>query len=202
MQNFDQQQIRDITTTSGKISAIKHVMDTQGMRLSPAKQLVESILAGTPLTSRPVAKMPPKAFRAPQRSPRWPLLVIGLLLISSITLFAIGYSIHASHRQLLREGMPVPATVVGLQSAGRSSLAPIFEYQVNGEPKTFISSISSSPPSYNVGDTVTVFVDEADSDRLLVDDFFHRWMVPMILGIFGAALFLPIGILTVFVAME
>lgn len=191
------QQIRDLAITTGKINAIKHVMATQGLRLLPAKQLVDLVLVGLPTSLLTQGHSKP-TFTASARNRRmayWPYVAIGALLFISLCCFTGSYRVAASHEQLARDGDRVQASVVGLQWAGKRCHAPILEYEFNGETLSHVSSISSNPPSYKVGDSVTMFISGADSNHFLIDDFAHRWFVPIMLGGMGLATLLPVGII-------
>ncbi|HUJ12996.1 MAG TPA: DUF3592 domain-containing protein [Thermoanaerobaculia bacterium] len=65
---------------------------------------------------------------------------------------------------------------------------------VDGHSISFVSSVSSKPAAYNVGDSVKVVYSPNLPQNAEVDSFFNRWGLVSILGFMGAVfVFLGIG---------
>jgi Protein of unknown function (DUF3592) len=69
----------------------------------------------------------------------------------------------------------------------------VYEYELDGRVYRYHSNTSTSPPSMTVGDTVMLWVDPADRERVLVDTFAERYLLIVILGPMGL-LFTLIGL--------
>jgi hypothetical protein len=57
----------------------------------------------------------------------------------------------------------------------------------NGDSITFASSLSSSHPSYKVGDTVPGLYVPNQPRTARIDDFGSLWFLPLLLGVIGLA---------------
>lgn len=79
---------------------------------------------------------------------------------AGLLFFAIGSGLTYRQRALEKEGIEVRGVVVELQENydnDSSTYAPVVQFKTeNGQSVTFTSSYSSNPPSYNVGESVTV----------------------------------------------
>src|SRR5690349_10572265 len=60
--------------------------------------------------------------------------------------------------------------------------APVFEYEFNGKTYQHTSSTSSSSPAYDIGETVDVLVDPQNPHDILIDTFWEKWFVVVLLG--------------------
>ena len=69
----------------------------------------------------------------------------------------------------------------------------MYQYELDGQVYRYHSNTSTSPPSVTVGDTVMLWVDPADRERVLVDTFAERYLLIVILGPMGL-LFTLIGL--------
>lgn len=82
------------------------------------------------------------------------------------------------------KGVKVQGTVVRLASSSDSdgtTYSPVFSYTVDGQQYEYESVNSSNPPSYSVGDTVTLLYDPAKPERARQNSFWELWLLPMIL---------------------
>lgn len=81
-------------------------------------------------------------------------------------------------------GIVVPGIVIGLDESntdGSSTYSPVVEFTANGQTYTFESDNASSPPAYQVGETVNVRYDPADPNTAQIDKLTERWLMPIIL---------------------
>jgi len=81
-------------------------------------------------------------------------------------------------------GVVTEGIVTGLDESntdGSSTYSPIVEFTVNGQTYTFESGNASSPPAYQVGETVNVRYDPADPNTAQIDKLTERWLMPVLL---------------------
>ena len=57
-----------------------------------------------------------------------------------------------------------------------SSYAPVFEYEYNGVKHRYKSNVYTSPPSYDVGESVTIMVDPDDPEDIYVIGYYSTWV--------------------------
>jgi hypothetical protein len=68
----------------------------------------------------------------------------------------------------------------------RNSSAPIVTYEVEGRTYTYRSSVYSSPPSYRVGDKVTLLYRPENPASALIHSFLEEWGLALLLTALGA----------------
>lgn len=108
----------------------------------------------------------------------WLLLAVGLGMIGGA-----GYAASTT-RAFLHRAEQVEGTVVEL--VGSDTYAPRVEYRLaSGEPRTFTSRMSSSPPAYDVGERVIVYYDPARPGDVRLQGTFSLWGLAIILGGLG-----------------
>lgn len=81
-------------------------------------------------------------------------------------------------------GAVTEGVVVGLDessSDGSVTYSPIVEFTVNDQTYTFDSGNSSSPPEYEIGESVNVRYDPADPNTAQIDKYSERWLFPVII---------------------
>lgn len=106
-----------------------------------------------------------------------------VFLSLSVALAGATYWVWDSSAQFRNDCVVVPATVVALSGRERGT-SPTVEYRWNNEVHRWTSSISTRPPSYAVGDPVTMLVDPANPSDATIDDWMHRWLTLVMLGVF------------------
>lgn len=120
-------------------------------------------------------------------------LRIAALVVSLSCLVLLGLAALFAYPsvRLLRDAERASGTVIGLQSSGSSSSSrgrqAVVEYAVGDDIYTIISTVSSSPPAFKVGETVTVLYEPGAPADGTIQSFLELWFVPMVLGILGAA---------------
>jgi len=64
---------------------------------------------------------------------------------------------------------------------------PVIRFQSTSSDRSFefAGEIASSPPSYDVGEHVTVLYDPATPAEAQIEGFFNQWLLVLILGILG-----------------
>ena len=109
-----------------------------------------------------------------------------IMLIATVVMF-IGNQRVASH------GVRVSGKVVSDPSQ------PVIEYEFQGEIHTHYSTVSSDPPSYHIGEEVSILVDPDDPSHVIVDTFMERWFLITLFGGLGMLFFLMgIGVIALF----
>lgn len=133
------------------------------------------------------------------RLPRQRLLATALALLI-LTLPAIlglgGMAFWANHRSSwLETTITTPGSVVEMKeetdSEGTTLYQPVIEFRDRaGETHKFSPSWSSSSPSYEKGETVTVLYPPDNPNAVIVDNWWAKWGVISILGIIAAIVFI------------
>lgn len=108
--------------------------------------------------------------------------IFGNLFFAAFCLWGVYAAVVAY--QLETTGVVTPGIVIGLDESntnGSSAYSPIVEFTANGQTYTFESGNASSPPAYQVGETVNVRYDPADPNIAQIDKYSERWLMPIIL---------------------
>lgn len=96
------------------------------------------------------------------------------------------WGVYAAYTAYLLEttGVVTTGVVTGLDESttdGSTTYSPIVEFTVNEQTYTFESGNASSPPAYEVGETVNVRYDPADPNTAQIDKLTERWLMPVLL---------------------
>lgn len=114
------------------------------------------------------------------------LLVVGIgVLLIGVAAWSLKNSL-----QLRRDGLRAPGEVIDLirkqDSDGDITWAPLFRFTTaSGREIDIVSSISSSPAAYDIGDTVTMLYDPDKPSRARVDGVLSLWGTAIIVGGLG-----------------
>ena len=108
-----------------------------------------------------------------------------LLPISAVILLGVSIWYTFSSFGFYYNGVETEATVVRLESShstdSGTTYSPVYRYTVNGEQYEYESVNSSSPPSHQVGEVVTLLYDPDDPGRARVNSFWELWLLPCIM---------------------
>ena len=109
------------------------------------------------------------------------LLYLGFLTLG-LTLAYFAYKNYVNSKDLVNNGIKTKATVIDLlRVAGDDgdTYKPVFEFKDRSDRViTFESEISSSPPSYQIGEKVDILYDPEDDDRKIVSFWgLYRWSI-------------------------
>ena len=66
--------------------------------------------------------------------------------------------------------------------------------EVDGSPYQYISSIYSNPPTFELNETVEIYVNKDDPNDVIINSFVNKWLIVTIFASFGLVLDL-IGLL-------
>lgn len=108
--------------------------------------------------------------------------VIANLFFGAFCLWGV-FAAYTAYR-LETTGVVAPGIVIGLDESttdGSTTYSPVVEFTANGQTYTFESSNASSPPAYQVGETVNVRYDPADPNTAQIDKLTERWLMPVLL---------------------
>ena len=110
-----------------------------------------------------------------------------IFMLFGLLFFAIGSGLTMRQRTLENQGVEAPGVVVGLQEGCDSdgcTYAPIVQFTTTGSQGIeFVSSYSSSPPAYDVGETVTVvYPPDNPADAIIKGDGQLLHIIFMLLG--------------------
>jgi hypothetical protein len=119
---------------------------------------------------------------------KWTFLLIGLL-------FLLGSLISAHNTQMfLRRSVTTQARIAGLkpvhsQRDNSVTYAPVFRFNVPGwHLATVVSHTSSNPPTFKVGEVVTVHYEQGHPEDAVIDSFGQLWLGDVVFGGVGAVL--------------
>jgi len=138
-------------------------------------------------------------FVAPGRalSPivRWSFFLIGVCLLLGALI-----SVYSA-QQFLRHSVITQGSIVALKATHRArrrkiTFAPVFRFDVPGSnPVTVVSNVSSNPPAFHPGESVTIHYDKDNPQHAVIDSFMQLWLGQLICGFIGAV-FTGIGLMT------
>ena len=109
------------------------------------------------------------------------LLYFGFLALG-LTLAYFAYTNYVHSKDLVNNGIKTTATVIDLLTVAGddgNTYKPVFEFKDRSDRViTFESEISSSPPSYRIGEKVDILYDPDDNDRKVVSFWgLYRWSI-------------------------
>jgi ribosomal protein L7/L12 len=112
-----------------------------------------------------------------------------LLLVSLLFLVAAGI-VYYFQLKSIRQSDRVAGKVTEMKSLDSDATAPVIEYEWKGEQRLHESHTYSSPPDYEVGQTVSIFVNRENAGDVIIDTFADRYALIVGLGFIGGVLFL------------
>ncbi|MGA2539279.1 MAG: DUF3592 domain-containing protein [Terracidiphilus sp.] len=130
-------------------------------------------------------------------NPPTPGRALSLILLWSLFLigpcFLVGALISAySTQQFLRHSVTTQGSIVALKATHRArrrriTYAPVFRFQVPGSHfYTVVSNVSSSPPAFHPGESVTIHYDKDNPEHAVIDSFMQLWLGQLVFGCVGA----------------
>ncbi|MBL7872374.1 MAG: DUF3592 domain-containing protein [Cyclobacteriaceae bacterium] len=120
-------------------------------------------------------------------------LVGGVFMCLGVIMLAIAAYSIASNYKFSERAITVKGKVIDYDSYesrnddGRSTTmyTPTFEYSFKGKIYTHKSTTSSSSKDYKIDEAVNVLVDPDKPTEILIDSFWERWFVSVLLGFLG-----------------
>lgn len=102
--------------------------------------------------------------------------------------------LYINKQAFLEKAETTQGTVVEMipkRSKDSTTYSPVISFTTKtGQQITYTSSVSSNPPSYEVGENVQIFYDPADPKDAEINGFFSLWLGVIILGFVGIVFFL------------
>lgn len=96
---------------------------------------------------------------------------------------------------LVQSGQQTMGVVTGYEEnhsrEGGLTYSPIIAYTAADQSHTFVSSNSSYPPAYEIGEEVPLLYNPQDPTLARVDSWWELWLLPTMLG--GAAVILALS---------
>ncbi|MEX1241285.1 MAG: DUF3592 domain-containing protein [Cyclobacteriaceae bacterium] len=112
------------------------------------------------------------------------------LMVVSIFFLAAAAIIYFFQSQSISKSDRVTGLVTEMKSMDTGESAPVVEYEWKGNKRSYQSTYYSSPPDYEVGQTVPLFVNREDPEEVTLDTFTDRWALIVGLAVPGAFLLL------------
>lgn len=193
----DRTEISMLLAQRNRFGAIKYLCTELGMRLQEARRLVDVWEQPRPIPQSGATSRQPSHRRVPVC-----LVVAAVLTLAGGGMIgAACWTVHAQ-REFAKHAVVAQGRVVGMHAVG-SAKAPILEYALDGTVRRWTSPFASNPSSYETGSELPVLVDANDPARITVDDFSHRWLLPIILGSLGIGFCLAAaGALVLYLTVE
>lgn len=121
-------------------------------------------------------------------------LVGGIFMCLGLIMLAIAAYFVVSNYQFSKRAITVNGRVIdydSYQSTGddggsTTMYTPTFEYEFQGKTYTHKSSTSTSSKDYKIHERVDVLVDPDNPKEILIDSFWEKWFVSLLLGFLGA----------------
>lgn len=118
------------------------------------------------------------------------------LLFSAIggVFIIVAIFVTISNFQFLKTAIKTQGTVIDLiknvdtDSDGDSSTtySPVVSFTTNtGQKVETKTSISSNPPSHEIGDLVSIYYNPKEPKKIMIDSFMDKYFLPIIFGAFG-----------------
>lgn len=116
--------------------------------------------------------------------------IIPLLLLAGCGLMAFSYHLAKQQSRINASGLRAPGHVISLQSERSDDdtvYYPVVSIDFATGPLQFRDRAGSNPPSYHVGETVTVlYLTSNPSGTAMIDRGRRNWLPAALTGLFGA----------------
>jgi hypothetical protein len=170
-----------------KLQAVKYFKETLNIGLKEAHALTEKLQEEIGLAANPHERMTLQSGRNMGHWVGLGFMSIGIIMLASVTYMVV------SNNKFEKIAVHVKGKVIDFTShessdddGGSTTMyAPVFEYQFNGQTYQYTSSTSSSSPEYDVGEEVEVLVDPKNPNEVLINTFWEKWFLSLVLGIMG-----------------
>jgi hypothetical protein len=184
----DQQkrEIKALLSSGRKIEAIKYIRENFQLDLKQSKLLVDHI----------EEEMEPSEFhktifvRAAAKTQKGcGGKFIGLFFaVTGFIMLGIVTWIYLDQENQISESILVVGSVVSNPSQ------PTIEYSYKGNNYYCYATVTSNPPSYDIGEEVEIYINKNDPEITLINTITERWFVIILLGGMGV-LFSGLGLL-------
>lgn len=180
------QKVKQLLIEGRKIEAIKYLRATFGLDLKAAKKLADHIAD----EMEPIHHQRPSlTSRSKKQGCRGKAIGVLFFGIGVIFLLLAIINIVLDVKQISESEL-----VIGEVISNPSQ--PTIGYEFNGKKFSAISSVSSNPPSYHIGEEIEVYVHPDYPKDSIINTFTERWfLVVMFFGM--GAVFSIVGLVTI-----
>lgn len=125
------------------------------------------------------------------------LLLHGLIALIGLALIVLGIQLFFSARKFRATGVKTYATVTDNILTASSShkntammYTPLLEYKVNGQKRTYSPNASANPPTYHIGEKVTIVYHPQNAYDVRIVSYWGIYLGSNILLAFGVSMLL------------
>ncbi len=183
--------IQRLLRENRQAEAVKYLVEEFGLGLREARLLVDTLQKqqqGDPAPVQPPSASTDKKSGCIGLVGKLFMAIGVVLLGSAVYLAANKYDTLAGYQTVTGKVVDTPAQ-------------PVVEYSVGGEIYSIQAAISSNPPSYHLGEEVQVRVNPQDPYDAVMDSFWEKYLISVILAFLSLFFLLP-GVIFVFVVRK
>ncbi|HRI78027.1 MAG TPA: DUF3592 domain-containing protein [Cyclobacteriaceae bacterium] len=184
--------VTELIEFGDKLKAVRYLKETLSISLDQALVLAEKIEAELE------SPAPPTLGEDGQPVKSSPGINVGkvvgsiFMTVGAIMLGIAAYVV-SSHYKFEQRAQKVKGTVIDYHSyesknddgSYTTMYTPTYEYSFNGKSYKYTSNTSSSSQEYQINDAVQILVDPLDPQNPLIDNFWEKWFLPVLLGFMG-----------------
>jgi len=176
--------VRQLIATNKKIEAVKLVKEEFDLSLKTALEVVEAIEANENIQFNSVQR-DTFANRNVRPSVNTFSLLSKVFLGVGVLLVALGAALAWDTDRQLANSERVTGTVVDLVYGSGNGAYPLVQYNYKGQQITVSGGVTSSPPVFELGEQVGIYVPNDPTKEVLIDSLTELWFVPLILSFIG-----------------
>lgn len=188
--------VEDLLRQGDELAVVRYLQKNLGMSADEALKLTEKL--DKTVEESPEVKMSQFMAQAGKRTmsdsnvSKW---IGGIFLFFGLVMLSVGCYIFYTNYTFAQTAVPVTGKVVDFDISystdddGNTSTmySGVFEYEYNGEMYRHTGEVASSSPDYDEGEEVEILIDPNNPNHALVNTFWDRWFVILIVGFFGVA---------------
>lgn len=180
-------EVRRLLKLNKRFEAVRYLQNTLNVSNSDADQLVGAV-------ENEIAQEQLETVRYTAAQTKGCGSVLLKIMSFGFGFFGLGFIVLGIGAYLLFTyiepgAVEVKGQVVQLNSNESGSMAPTIEYEWNGEIKTYRSEVYSSPPDFEIGQTVSVWVNPEDPNNATVIQTEMGWIFISVFGGIGLFFF-------------
>lgn len=186
-------QVKSLLGVDRKIEAINLVRDNLGVSLQEALMRVEAIESLTDPRFRP-GSLP--------GSRKDTFGIVGKIFAGiGIFMTCIALYIFYLKQNTISTSDKGIGYVTDMVYSSGGSTAPKIAYEWNGGRHVYQSNVYTTPPAYEIGEEVRLYINRQDPTDVVIDSFTGRWVAVLIVGGLGI-FFFAFGTLFIFVSAK
>ena len=188
------QKIYELLAQKRTIEAIKVIRDSFGLSLKDAKDLADSLKKHIPAEIKMQARTQTSGPRVKSPIP----LVFGIFFLVGTILTGIAVVYVINRQSSLDSSVAITGEVINLTYGSDRGISPVVQFEWAGKLHEMVGSVASTPPAYDIGEEVTIYLRQSNPEDAIIGTFSELWLVPTILGGIGG-LFMVMGSIVFFV---